>query len=69
EKPNSAKHKCARIRLSSGKEVVSSNPGEGHNLPEHHVVLVQGGCTQDQPKVELTIVRGKYNCAQAQKKK
>ncbi|NXR11199.1 RT12 protein, partial [Semnornis frantzii] len=69
EKPNSAKHKCARIRLSTGKEVVCSNPGEGHNLPEYHVVLVQGDHTQDPPKVKLTIVRGKYNCAHAQKKK
>ncbi|XP_069738377.1 LOW QUALITY PROTEIN: small ribosomal subunit protein uS12m [Phaenicophaeus curvirostris] len=69
KKPNSANRKCARVRLSSGKEVVCFIPGEGHNLQEHHVVLVQGGRTQDLPGVKLTIVRGKYDCAHVQKKK
>ncbi|KAM9270674.1 small ribosomal subunit protein uS12m [Cariama cristata] len=69
KKPNSANRKCARVRLSNGKEVVCFIPGEGHNLQEHHVVLVQGGRTQDLPGVKLTIVRGKYDCAHVQKKK
>ncbi|XP_074990639.1 small ribosomal subunit protein uS12m [Calonectris borealis] len=69
KKPNSANRKCARVRLSTGKEVVCFIPGEGHNLQEHHVVLVQGGRTQDLPGVKLTIVRGKYDCAHVQKKK
>ncbi|NXF85553.1 RT12 protein, partial [Eubucco bourcierii] len=69
KKPNSTKRKCARIWLSTGKEVVCFSPGEGHNLPEHHVVLVQGGCTQDQPKVKLTIMTRMYNWAHVQKKK
>ncbi|CAM9112316.1 unnamed protein product [Bubo scandiacus] len=37
KKPNSANRKCARVRLSNGKEVVCFIPGEGHNLQEHHV--------------------------------
>ncbi|XP_053908827.1 28S ribosomal protein S12, mitochondrial [Cuculus canorus] len=69
KKPNSANRKCARVRLSTGKEVVCFIPGEGHNLQEHHVVLVQGGRTQDLPGVKLTVVRGKYDCAHVQKKK
>ncbi|XP_054039832.1 28S ribosomal protein S12, mitochondrial [Rissa tridactyla] len=69
KKPNSANRKCARVRLSTGKEVVCFIPGEGHSLQEHHVVLVQGGRTQDLPGVKLTIVRGKYDCAHVQKKK
>lgn len=44
-------------------------PGEGHSLQEHHVVLVQGGRTQDLPGVKLTVVRGKYDCGHVQKKK
>ncbi|XP_065585954.1 small ribosomal subunit protein uS12m [Cyrtonyx montezumae] len=69
KKPNSANRKCVRVRLSNGREVVCFVPGEGHNLQEHHVVLVQGGRTQDLPGVKLTVVRGKYDCAHVQKKK
>ncbi|XP_067170645.1 small ribosomal subunit protein uS12m-like isoform X2 [Apteryx mantelli] len=69
KKPNSANRKCVRVRLSNGKEVICFVPGEGHNLQEHHIVLVQGGRTQDLPGVKLTIVRGKYDCAHVQKKK
>ncbi|XP_019719461.1 small ribosomal subunit protein uS12m [Hippocampus comes] len=69
KKPNSANRKCARVRLSNGKEAVAFIPGEGHNLQEHNVVLVQGGRTQDLPGVKLTIVRGKYDCAHVVKKK
>ncbi|XP_071390644.1 small ribosomal subunit protein uS12m [Centroberyx affinis] len=69
KKPNSANRKCARIRLSNGKEAVAFIPGEGHNLQEHNVVLVQGGRTQDLPGVKLTVVRGKYDCAHVVKKK
>ncbi|KAJ0000635.1 hypothetical protein NQD34_012477 [Periophthalmus magnuspinnatus] len=69
KKPNSANRKCARVRLSNGKEAVAFIPGEGHNLQEHNVVLVQGGRTQDLPGVRLTVVRGKYDCAHVVKKK
>ncbi|XP_030400200.1 serine--tRNA ligase, mitochondrial [Gopherus evgoodei] len=41
KKPNSANRKCARVRLSNGKEVVCFIPGEGHNLQEHSIVLVE----------------------------
>ncbi|XP_054875764.1 28S ribosomal protein S12, mitochondrial-like [Poeciliopsis prolifica] len=69
KKPNSANRKCARVRLSNGKEAVVFIPGEGHNLQEHNVVLVQGGRKQDLPGVKLTVVRGKYDCAHVVKKK
>ncbi|XP_076028030.1 small ribosomal subunit protein uS12m [Genypterus blacodes] len=69
KKPNSANRKCARVRLSNGKEAVAFIPGEGHNLQEHNVVLVQGGRTQDLPGVKLTVVRGKYDCAHVVKKR
>ncbi|KAF3839012.1 hypothetical protein F7725_017729 [Dissostichus mawsoni] len=67
KKPNSANRKCARVRLSNGKEVVVFIPGEGHNLQEHNVVLVEGGRTQDLPGVKLKVVRGKYDCAHVEK--
>ncbi|KAI3360430.1 hypothetical protein L3Q82_002261 [Scortum barcoo] len=69
KKPNSANRKCARVRLSNGKEAVAFIPGEGHNLQEHNVVLVEGGRTQDLPGVKLKVVRGKYDCAHVVKKK
>ncbi|XP_061086184.1 small ribosomal subunit protein uS12m-like [Conger conger] len=69
KKPNSANRKCARVRLSDGREAVCFIPGEGHSLQEHNVVLVQGGRTQDLPGLKLTVVRGKYDCAHVVKKK
>lgn len=43
KKPNSAQRKVARVKLTTGKTVLSYIPGEGHNLQEHSVVLVRGG--------------------------
>ncbi|PKK17092.1 mitochondrial ribosomal protein S12 [Columba livia] len=63
------RHQCVRVRLSTGRQIVAFVPGEGHNLQEHHAVLVQGGRTQDLPGVKVTVVRGKYDCAHVQKKK
>ncbi|MFO7735126.1 MAG: 30S ribosomal protein S12 [bacterium] len=63
KKPNSALRKVARVRLTSGFEVTSYIPGEGHNLQEHSVVLVRGGRVKDLPGVRYHIVRGKYDTA------
>jgi ribosomal protein S12 len=49
KKPNSAQRKVARVKLTTGKNVLAYIPGEGHNLQEHSVVLVRGGRTQDLP--------------------
>ena len=58
KKPNSALRKVARVRLTTGIEVTSYIPGEGHNLQEHSVVLVRGGRVKDLPGVRYHIVRG-----------
>lgn len=58
KKPNSALRKVARVRLTSGIEVTSYIPGEGHNLQEHSIVLVRGGRVKDLPGVRYHIVRG-----------
>jgi small subunit ribosomal protein S12 len=58
KKPNSAIRKVAKVRLTSGFEVISYIPGEGHNLQEHSVVLVRGGRVKDLPGVRYHIVRG-----------
>ena len=58
KKPNSALRKVARVRLVNGIEVTAYIPGEGHNLQEHSVVLIQGGRVKDLPGVRYRIVRG-----------
>lgn len=63
KKPNSALRKYAKVRLSNNHEVMAYIPGEGHNLQEHHVVLVRGGRVKDLPGVKYHIVRGKLDTA------
>jgi small subunit ribosomal protein S12 len=58
KKPNSALRKVAKVRMTSGHEVICYIPGEGHNLQEHSVVLVRGGRVKDLPGVRYTVVRG-----------
>jgi len=58
KKPNSGNRKVARVKLTNGKSVWAYIPGEGHNLQEHSVVLLQGGRAQDVPGVRYTLVRG-----------
>ena len=63
KKPNSALRKIARVRLTTGIEVTSYIPGEGHNLQEHSIVLVRGGRVKDLPGVRYHIVRGTLDSA------
>jgi small subunit ribosomal protein S12 len=58
KKPNSALRKVAKIRLTSGYEVIGYIPGEGHNLQEHSVVLIRGGRVKDLPGVRYHVLRG-----------
>ena len=58
KKPNSALRKVARVRLTNGMEVNAYIPGEGHNLQEHSIVLIEGGRVKDLPGVRYTVVRG-----------
>ena len=63
KKPNSARRKVARVRLTNGFEVTSYIPGEGHNLQEHSVVMIRGGRVKDLPGVRYHTVRGSLDCA------
>jgi len=58
KKPNSALRKIARVRLSNLMEVTAYIPGEGHELQEHSVVLIEGGRVKDLPGVRYHVVRG-----------
>jgi len=63
KKPNSALRKVARVRLTNGFEVTAYIPGEGHNLQEHSIVLIEGGRVKDLPGVRCHIVRGTLDTA------
>ena len=63
KKPNSALRKVARIRLTNSTEVTAYIPGEGHNLQEHSIVLIEGGRVKDLPGVRYHIVRGTLDTA------
>lgn len=69
KKPNSALRKIARVRLTTGIEVTSYIPGEGHNLQEHSIVLVRGGRVKDLPGVRYHIVRGTLDTAGVNQRK
>ena len=58
KKPNSALRKVARVKLSNGYEVTAYIPGEGHNIQEHSIVLIEGGRVKDLPGVRYHILRG-----------
>jgi len=68
KKPNSANRKCVLVRLRTGKEVTVFVPGEGHNLQEHSVVLVEKKRVRDVPGLQLRVIRGAYDCAHVIKK-
>ncbi len=63
KKPNSALRKVARVRLTNGIEVTAYIPGEGHNLQEHSLVLIEGGRVKDLPGVRYHIIRGTLDTA------
>lgn len=62
KKPNSALRKIAKLKLFSNKKTVTAYiPGEGHNLQDYSVVLIQGGRVKDLPGVKYHIIRGKLD--------
>ena len=68
KKPNSALRKVAKVKLTSGFEVISYIGGEGHNLQEHSIVLVRGGRVKDLPGVKYHIVRGALDTSSVAKR-
>jgi len=58
KKPNSANRKVAKVRLSTGREVVAQIPGLGHFLQEHAIIMVNGKRVRDLPGMHYRIVKG-----------
>ena len=69
KKPNSALRKIARVRLTTGMEVTTYIPGEGHNLQEHSLVLIRGGRVKDLPGVRYHVVRGTLDASGVEERK
>jgi len=69
KKPNSALRKVTRVRLTNGMEVTAYIPGEGHNLQEHSIVLIEGGRVKDLPGVRYHIIRGTLDTAGVEDRK
>ena len=63
KKPNSAIRKVAKVRLTTGHEVIAYIPDEGHSLQEHSIVLLRGGRVKDLNGVRYHIVRGTFDCS------
>jgi len=61
KKPNSARRKVAKLRLSNSKTVVAYIPGIGHSVKEFAAVLIRGGKAQDLPAVKYHVLRGKLD--------
>ena len=61
KKPNSAKRKVAKVKLSTGKHVIAAIPGQGHNLQKYSVVMVRGGRARDIPGVRYKLIKGRYD--------
>lgn len=61
KKPNSAKRKVARIRLSSKLMVTAKIKGQGHNLQAFSQVFVCGGRANDLPGVRFNMIKGKLD--------
>jgi|SRR5690554_3802172 len=58
KKPNSAKRKVARVKLTTNKEITAYIPGEGHMINEHSSLLIRGGKTKDLPGLKYKVIRG-----------
>ncbi|MDR0679279.1 MAG: 30S ribosomal protein S12 [Puniceicoccales bacterium] len=69
KKPNSAIRKVAKVRLTTGSEVIAYIPDEGHSLQEHSIVLLRGGRVKDLPGVRYHVVRGALDCNGVEKRR
>src|SRR3569623_1295352 len=58
KKPNSARRKVARVKLSIKHMITARSIGQGHNLQAYSHVLVRGGRANDLRGVRYTLIKG-----------
>ena len=61
KKPNSAKRKIAKVKLSTGFYVLMYINGESNKVKRYDQILVRSGKAQDLPGVKFKGVFGKYD--------
>jgi len=61
KKPNSAKRKIAKVKLSTGRIVLTYISGLDHSLREFSQVLVRGGHVKDLPGIQYHLIKGKFD--------
>lgn len=62
-KPNSAKRRIAKVRLSNNRNILAKVMGQGHNLQNFSNVLVCGGRANDVPGVRYLLMKGRLDFA------
>lgn len=63
KKPNSARRKVVKVRLSNKTRLTAYIPGQIHRLQEHSQVLIRGGRIPDLPGVKYRLVRNQLDLA------
>lgn len=61
KKPNSAKRKAAKVKLSNGRIIKCYIPGIRHRLSKHSVIMIRGGRAQDLIGVRYKAIFGKFD--------
>lgn len=62
-KPNSAKRKTIKLKLTNKKRPVTYIPGIGHGLKRYSTVLIQGKGARDLPGVYSRAIRNIFDLA------
>nr|YP_011007974.1 ribosomal protein S12 [Choristocarpus tenellus]WBP69805.1 ribosomal protein S12 [Choristocarpus tenellus] len=63
KKPNSARRRVTRLKLSNKFKLTAYIPGQVNSLQEHSHVLVRGGRVPDLPGVNYHLIRNKLDLA------
>ena len=61
-KPNSARRKAAKIRLTTRRFIIAKIAGSGYLPTKFAVILVRGKGFKDTPNAKYTIIRGALEC-------
>lgn len=61
KKPNSARRRIAKVKLTTDKNVTCRVQGKNYLCSKYSKVLVNGGRANDLPGVGYTIIRGVYD--------
>ncbi len=64
-KPNSARRKTVKLRITNKKTPVSYIRGRGHSLKRFATILIMGKGPKDLPGVYCRLIRGKFDFAPA----